>query len=166
MEFSAASEYMDICDLGIPKHLVTTLKMMNLAEENLKWSLCEHDKGVLLKLVWNKRGRSKNWLRLRPRLNRCEDPTPGMDPNSCSSGEDKLSVASYKTNKDGSQKVQERVKSKSPSKQLRDNERSRQFFVKRRLFEEGLKQEMQEGTERLNRHEEGPKLEMKAESEP
>ena len=122
MEFSAASEYMDICDLGIPKHLLT---MMNLAEENLKWSLRENDKGVLLKLVWNKRGRPKNWLSLRPRprprLNRCEDPTPGRDPDSCSSGEDKLSVASYKTNKDGSQKVQKRVKSKSPSKQLRDN---------------------------------------------
>ena len=56
MEFSTASEYMDICDLGIPKHLLTTLKMMNLAEENLKWSLRENDKGVLLKLVWNKRG--------------------------------------------------------------------------------------------------------------
>ena len=56
MEFSAASEYMDICDLGIPKHLLTTLKMMNLAEENLKWSLRENDKGVLLKLVWNKEG--------------------------------------------------------------------------------------------------------------
>ena len=157
MEFSAASEYMDICDLGIlkhllttldicdlgiPKHLLTTLKMMNLAEGNLKWSLRENDRGVLLKLVWNKRGRSKNWL--RPRLNCCEDPTPGKDPDSCSSGEDKLSVASYKTNKDGSQKVQKRVKSKSPSKLLQDNEQSRQFCVKRRLFEEGLKQEMQE----------------------
>ena len=150
--------------MGIPKHLLTTLKMMNLAEENLKWSLRENDKGVLLKLVWNKRGRSKNWL--RPRLNRCEDPTPGRDLDSCSSGEDKLSVASYKANKDGSQKVQKRVKSKSPCKQLRDNERSRQFCVKRRLFEEGLKKEMQEETERLNRHEEGPNLEMKAESEP
>ena len=89
--------------------------------------------------------------------------------DSCSSGEDKLdklSVASYKTNKGGSQKVQKRVKSKSPSKQLRDNERSRQFCAKRRLFEEGLKQGMQEESERLNRHEEGPKPEMKAESEP
>ena len=57
LEFSAASEYMDICDLGIPKHLLTTLKMMNLAEENLKWSLRENDARVLLKLVWNKRGR-------------------------------------------------------------------------------------------------------------
>ena len=89
MEFSAASEYMDICDLGIPKHLLTTLKMMNLAEENLKWSLHENDKGVLLKLVCNKRRRSKNWLRPRPRLNRSEDSTPGRDRDSCSSGEDK-----------------------------------------------------------------------------
>ena len=62
--------------------------------------------------------------------------------------------------------MQKRVKSKSPSKQLRDNERSRQFCAKRRLFEERLKQEMQEETNRLNRHEEGPKPEMKAESEP
>ena len=166
MEFSAASEYLDSCDLGIPKHLLTTLKMMNLAEENLKWSLRENDKVVLLKLVWNKRGRSKSWLRPRPRLNRSEDSTPGRDRDSCSSREDKLSVASYKTNKDGSQKVQKRVKSKSPSKQLRDSERSRQFCAKRRLFEEGSKQEMQEKANRLNRHEEGPKPEMKAESEP
>ena len=124
---------MDICDLGIPKHLLTTLKMMNLAEENFKWSLREKDKGVLLKLVWKKRGRSKSpW----PGLNRSEDPTLGRDPVSCSSREDKLSVASYKTNKDGNQKVQKGVKGKSPSKQLRDNGRSRQFRAKRRLFKE------------------------------
>ena len=103
-----------------------------------------NDKGVLLKLVWNKRGRSKNWL--RPRLNHSEDPTPGRDPDSCSSGEDKLSVASYKTNKDGSQKVQKRVK---VSHQV-NSKRSRQFRAKRRLFEEeGLKQEMQEEAERV-----------------
>ena len=74
MEFSAASKFLDICDLGFPKHLLTTLKMMNLAEENLKWSLRENDKGVLLKLVWNKRGRSKNWL--RSRLNRMKTQHP------------------------------------------------------------------------------------------
>ena len=57
--------------------------------------------------------------------------------------------------------MQKRVKSKSPSKQLRDNERSRQFHAKRRLFEEkGLKQEIQEEAEPLNKHEEGPKPEM------
>ena len=139
---------MDICDLGIPKHLLRKLKMMNLAEER------ENDKSILLKLVWNKRGRSKNWP--RPRLNRSKDPTPGRDSYSCSSGEDRLSDASYKTNKDGNQRVQKRVKRKSPSKQLQDNERSRQFRTKRRLFEEEeLKQEMQEEAEPLNRHEEG-----------
>ena len=62
--------------------------------------------------------------------------------------------------------MQKRVKSKSPSKQLRDNERSRQFCAKRHLFKEGLKQEMQEEAEWLNRHEEVPKPEMKGESEP
>ena len=62
--------------------------------------------------------------------------------------------------------MQKRVKSKSPSKQLRDIERSRQFRARRPLFdEEGMKQEMQE-VEPLNRHEEGPEPEMKAESEP
>ena len=100
MEFSAASEYFDICDLGIPKHLLRILKMMNLAEENLKRSLRENDKGVLLKLFWNKRGRSENlkFRRPRPRLIRSEDPKHGRDLDSCSSGEDRLSVISYKTN--------------------------------------------------------------------
>ena len=62
--------------------------------------------------------------------------------------------------------MQKRIKSKSPSKQLRDNDRSRQFRAKRSLFEEGgLKQEIEEEAELLNRHEEEPKPEMKAESE-
>ena len=93
--------------------------MVNLAEENLKWSLRENHKGVFSKLVWNKRGRSKNLKsrRPRPRLTRSEDPKRSRDSDSCSSGEDRLSVPSYKTNKDGNQIVQKRVKSKSPSKQ-------------------------------------------------
>ena len=46
--------------------------------------------------------------------------------------------------------MQKRVKSKSPSEQLRDKERSRQFRARRRLFdEEELKQEMQEEAEPL-----------------
>ena len=66
--------------------------------------------------------------------------------------------------------MQKRVKSKSPSKQLWDNERSRQFRAKRRLFEEErLKQETQEEGERkpeMKTESGGPKPEMKAESEP
>ena len=95
MEFSAASEHLDICDLGIPKHVLRTLKMMNLAEENLnKWSLYENDKGILLKLFWNKSGRSKSLKsrKPRPKLSCSEDPTHGRDSDSFSSGEGYLLV--------------------------------------------------------------------------
>ena len=43
---------MDNSAFGIPEQLLTTLRILNLDPDNLKWTLTQNKQGVLLKLVW------------------------------------------------------------------------------------------------------------------
>ena len=43
---------MDNSAFGIPEQLLTTLRILNLDPDNLKWMLTQNKQGVLLKLVW------------------------------------------------------------------------------------------------------------------
>ena len=43
---------MDNSAFGIPEQLLTTLKILNLDPDNLKWTLTQKKQGVLLKLLW------------------------------------------------------------------------------------------------------------------
>ena len=43
---------MDNSAFGIPEQLLTTLRILNLDPDNLKWMFTQNKQGVLLKLVW------------------------------------------------------------------------------------------------------------------
>ena len=43
---------MDNSAFGISEQLLTTLRILNLDPDNLKWMLTQNKQGVLLKLVW------------------------------------------------------------------------------------------------------------------
>ena len=43
---------MDNSAFGIPEQVLTTLRILNLDLDNLKWMLTQNKQGVLLKLVW------------------------------------------------------------------------------------------------------------------
>ena len=137
---------MDNSAFGIPEQLLTTLRILTLEPENLKWTLTQIKQGVLLKLVWrNQPQQAHNDPKPRSIIANVVDrgdhdgaklhfAEKQMKLTENKESEKPVLAARTTARRKGNPDMEKRIlKSRSPGKKLRDQRRLNQFKTKRRL---------------------------------